>query len=60
MHCGDACQHPDFQHVAEELQQYGRWRPYLHTLGEVEVKHGLELYLEDTDEVGNPQLPDED
>src|SRR5204863_6705714 len=25
--------------VAEDLQQYSRWRPHLHDLGEVEVKH---------------------
>ena len=60
MHCGDAGHILISKHVAEDLEQYGRWRPYLHTLGQVEVKHGLELCIFNfyTDEVGNPQLPD--
>jgi TolB-like protein/class 3 adenylate cyclase/Flp pilus assembly protein TadD len=60
MHCGDAGHILISKHVAEDLEHYGRWRPYLHTLGEVEVKHGLELCIFNfyTDEVGNPQLPD--
>ena len=60
MHCGDAGHILISKHVAEDLEQYGRWRPYLHALGEVEVKHGLELCIFNfyTDEVGNPQLPD--
>src|SRR5205085_8674245 len=27
------------------LAQYRHWRPYLHDLGECEVKHGLRLHL---------------
>src|SRR5262249_16893598 len=48
------------KHVAEDLEDYARWRPYVHELGECETKHGgvisvVNLY---DDEVGNPQLPE--
>src|SRR5437868_15504624 len=45
--------------VAEDLQQYGRWRPYLHDLGEVEVKHGERVHVFNfyTDDAGNPEPP---
>jgi serine/threonine protein kinase/TolB-like protein len=60
MDCGDAGHILISKHAAEDLEQYGRWRPYLHALGEVEVKHGIELSIFNfyTDEVGNPQLPE--
>ena len=47
------------EHVAEDLEQYPRWRPYLHDLGECEVKHGVRIGLANLydSEVGNPQLP---
>jgi serine/threonine-protein kinase len=59
MECGDAGHILISKHAAEDLEQYGRWRPYLHALGEVEVKHGTELSIFNfyTDEVGNPELP---
>lgn len=37
MDCGDAGHILLSQHVAEDLEQYGRWRPHLHDLGECEV-----------------------
>src|SRR5881394_1359812 len=40
MDCGDAGHILLSKRVAEDLQQDGRWRPHLHDLGEVEVKHG--------------------
>ena len=40
MDCGDAGHILLSKRVAEDLQQNGRWRPHLHDLGEVEVKHG--------------------
>src|SRR5215472_9306397 len=60
MDCGDAGHILLSQHVAEDLEQYPRWRSLLHDLGECEVKHGevisvVNLY---DDEVGNPQLPE--
>jgi serine/threonine-protein kinase len=60
MDCGDAGHILISKHVAEDLEQYGRWRPYLHALGEVEVKHGMGLSIFNfyTNEIGNPKLPD--
>jgi TolB-like protein/Tfp pilus assembly protein PilF len=42
------------------LTQYRQWQPYLHDLGECEVKHGLRLHLVNLykDNLGNPHLPD--
>jgi class 3 adenylate cyclase len=40
MDCGDAGHILLSQHVADDLEQYPRWRPYLHDLGTFEVKHG--------------------
>jgi TolB-like protein len=47
-------------HIAEDLAQYRQWQPYLHDLGECEVKHGLRLHLVNLykDNLGNPHLPD--
>src|ERR1700747_2932471 len=47
------------RHVAEDLEQYPRWRSQLHDLGECEVKHGVRLGLVNlTDgEIGNAALP---
>jgi TolB-like protein/class 3 adenylate cyclase/Flp pilus assembly protein TadD len=59
MDCGDAGHILLSKHVAEDLEHYPRWRPYLHPLGECEVKHGdvisvVNLYQ---DELGNPAVP---
>src|SRR4029078_5402934 len=40
MDCGDAGHILLSQHVADDLVHYPRWQPYLHPLGECEVKHG--------------------
>src|SRR5881394_3736530 len=45
MDCGDAGHILLSGHVAEDLAQYQHWQPYLHDLGECEVKHGLRLHL---------------
>src|SRR4051794_19439211 len=60
MDCGDSGHILLSKRVAEDLQQYGRWRPYLHDLGEVEVKHGNRVHVFNfhTDGVGNPELPE--
>src|SRR5437667_763519 len=59
MDCGDAGHILLSQHVAEDLEQYPRWRPYLHDLGTFEVKHGVRVNVANlySDEIGNPQLP---
>src|SRR6266704_4491509 len=59
MDCGDAGHILLSQRVAEDLEQYPRWRPYLHELGECEVKHGVRVGVVNlsADQVGRPQLP---
>src|SRR6516164_7122760 len=59
MDCGDAGYILLSKHVAEDLQYYSEWRPYLHDVGQCEVKHGemisiVNLY---TNELGNPNPP---
>src|SRR5205823_1870606 len=39
MDCGDAGHILLSKRVADDLEQYPRWRPLLHDLGECEVKH---------------------
>ena len=58
MDCGDAGRILLSQHVAEDLEQYPRWRLYLHNLGKFEVKHGVRVNVANlySNEVGNPQL----
>lgn len=60
MSLGDAGHILVSQRVAEDLGQYAEWRPCLHNLGEVEVKHGARLTIFNlyTDELGNPSVPD--
>src|SRR2546428_1363623 len=60
MDCGDAGHILLSGHVAEDLTQYRHWQPYLHDLGEFEVKHRLRLHLVNLykDNLGNPHLPD--
>src|SRR5438034_2194670 len=57
--CGDAGHILLSAHLAEDLAQYRHWQPYLHDLGECEVKHGLRLHLFNLykDGLGNPQVP---
>ena len=59
MDCGDAGHILLSKHVAEDLQHYSEWRPYLHDVGQCEVKHEemisiVNLY---TKELGNPNPP---
>jgi TolB-like protein len=57
--CGDAGHILLSAHVAENLAEYRHWQPYLHDLGECEVKHGLRLHLFNLckENLGNPQVP---
>src|SRR5437773_2649616 len=58
--CGDSGHILLSGHVAEDLAEYRHWQPYLHDLGECEVKHGLRVHLVNLykDNLGNPHLPD--
>ena len=60
MDCGDAGHILLSKHLAEDLEQYRQWQPYLHELGECEVKHGVRVSVVNlyTDEVGNSEVPE--
>jgi TolB-like protein/class 3 adenylate cyclase/Flp pilus assembly protein TadD len=59
MDCGDAGHILLSKHVADDLEHYPRWQPYLHELGEYEVKHGQRVSVVNfyTQDVGNSQRP---
>jgi TolB-like protein/Tfp pilus assembly protein PilF len=59
MDCGDAAHILLSKRVAEDLAPFPRWNPYLHELGECEIKHGRRISLVNfyTDEIGNPDPP---
>src|SRR4029078_9410837 len=59
MDCGDAGHVLLSRHVAEDLEQYPRWRAYLHDLGECEVKHGVRVGVVNLsgDGAGNAAAP---
>src|SRR5437773_3465442 len=59
MDCGDAGHILVSKRVAEDLEQYERWRQLLHDLGTCEVKHGVTLALVNlySDEIGNSEMP---
>jgi TolB-like protein len=59
MDCGDAGHILLSKRVADDLENYARWQPRLHDLGEAEVKHGVRVQLVNLfgDGFGNPELP---
>jgi TolB-like protein/Flp pilus assembly protein TadD len=59
MDCGDAGHILLSQHVADDLQEHRQWSPWLHDLGECEVKHNLRIGIVSlyNDEAGNAQVP---
>jgi TolB-like protein/Tfp pilus assembly protein PilF len=59
MDCGDAGHILLSHHVAEDLEAFDRWRPFLHDVGTFEVKHGVRVSVTNlySDEIGNAQLP---
>jgi TolB-like protein/class 3 adenylate cyclase/Tfp pilus assembly protein PilF len=59
MDCGDGGHILVSKHVAEDLEEYERWRPLLHDLGTCEVKHGVRIGVSNlhSEEAGNPELP---
>src|SRR2546422_7209119 len=59
MDCGDAGHILLSKHVAEDLEEYEKWRPLLHDLGLCEVKHGVRVSVVNLydDQFGNAKLP---
>src|SRR6059058_2449417 len=59
MDCGHAGHILLSKRVAEDLEEYARWRQLLHDLGTCEVKHGATLSLVNlySDQIGNPETP---
>ena len=59
MDLGDAGHILLSKRAAEDLAQYRRWQPYLHNLGEIEVKHGAKISIVNlyTESVGNREVP---
>ena len=60
MDCGDAGHILVSKHVAEDLEHYPRWQPYLHDLGECEVKHAVRISVVNfyTNGAGNSAVPE--
>jgi TolB-like protein/class 3 adenylate cyclase/Tfp pilus assembly protein PilF len=60
MDCGDAGHILVSKRVADDLAQYRRWQPYLHELGDFEVKHGVVVSVVNlyADVVGNSEAPE--
>ena len=59
MDCGDAGHILLSKHVAEDLEEYEKWRPFLHDLGTYEVKHGVRVSVVNLydDQFGNAKVP---
>ena len=59
MDCGDAGHILLSKHVAEDLEEYEKWRAFLHDLGTCEAKHGLRVSVVNLydDQFGNAKLP---
>src|SRR5207248_670237 len=59
MDCGDAGHILLSKRVAHDLETHERWRPYLHDLGEVTVKHGTSIHIVNlyTDDLGDARVP---
>jgi TolB-like protein/Flp pilus assembly protein TadD len=59
MDCGDAGHILLSKHVAEDLEEYQKWQPFLHDLGSCEVKHGVRVSVVNLsdDQFGNAKLP---
>ena len=59
MDCGDAGHILLSKHVAEDLEEYEKWRPLLRDLGSCEVKHGMRVSVVNLydNQFGNAKLP---
>ena len=60
MDCGDAGHILLSKRSADDLAQYGTWRPHLHELGQCETKHGTTIDIVNfhNGEAGNPAIPE--
>jgi TolB-like protein/Tfp pilus assembly protein PilF len=60
MDCGDAGHILISKRVADDLEHYPRWQPYLHDLGDCEVKHGQHVHIVNfyNHDVGNAAEPE--
>jgi TolB-like protein/Tfp pilus assembly protein PilF len=60
MDCGDSGHILISRHVAEDFEHYPRWQPYLHPLGDFEVKHGQVISVVNfyNHEIGSPAVPE--
>src|SRR4051812_43278510 len=60
MDCGDAGHILLSRRVAEDLEHYRQWQAQLHDLGDITVKHGLEIGIFNlyTADAGNPAVPE--
>jgi TolB-like protein/Flp pilus assembly protein TadD/class 3 adenylate cyclase len=60
MDCGDAGHILLSKRSADDLAQYGKWRPHLHELGQFEIKHGTKIDIINfhNGEAGNPAIPE--
>ena len=60
MDVGDANHILLSKRVADDLAQYSEWQPYLHELGETEVKHGVRLAIVSlhNGDFGNAAIPE--
>src|SRR5438093_8617695 len=59
MDCGDAGHILLSHHVAEDLAEYERWRPFLHDIGTFDVRHGMRVSVTNlySEAIGNAKLP---
>src|SRR5438094_6280712 len=59
MDCGDPGHILISKRVADDVAQQRRWQPYLHEVGDVEVKHGVVVSLVNfyAETIGNPTPP---
>lgn len=59
MDCGDRGHILLSKRAADDLVEYPLWQPFLHEIGECEMKHGVRISLVNfyNNEVGNPALP---
>ena len=59
MSCGDGGHILMSKHVADDLAEYPRWRPFLHDLGQCEMKHGQKIDVVSfySADAGNAEVP---
>lgn len=60
MDCGDTGHIVLSKRMADDLGEFSQWQPYLHDLGETEVKHGVRMHIVNfyLNDVGNSDRPE--